>query len=123
MNANGWAFLIFTVTVLASAVGLGIALRPPAPVPPAPPVQDGSPELRALVEINRLLLDVVGKMVAPVGAQDPGPGHDDGGWGHEDPSLLLLDPSPDPDLFDPLPETLYDPDMNPHPGFQVEADL
>jgi len=120
MSGVAWALVGFSVVTLVVSVGLVVVFRPAGQVVPVR--DEGSAELRALVEINRLLLEVVGRMVAPVPAVGD-PVRDDGGWGREDLAGLLWDPSPDPAGLERLPEMDYDPEMNPHPGFQVEADL
>lgn len=115
------AIILFGMVCLTCAGTIALVLwmlrSRPVPEPPA-----RSQELEALVEINRLMLDVVGRMVAPSGG--PGPvGEQPDPWRaivQEAALDLLHDPSPDPADLPPL--GMFDPIMNPHPGIQIEAD-
>jgi hypothetical protein len=116
MSDAAWVLLAVGAFVLVFAAGLVVWL---VRVPAVSPEPVRSQELEALVEINRLLLDVVGRMVAPV---QPAVQVDPYALVAQEAALdMMVDPSPDPALFGPLVE--FDPLMNPHPGFHVEADL
>lgn len=124
MNTPVAVLAVLAGSTILAAAGVIVAYLLARPDPPAPPVPAEpilTPEVQALYQITRDLLELHRAVVTPQPQQMfiPDPFDDNAAAAALD---LLHDPSPDPAEFGPLGELEYDPAYHDQPGLVVDID-